>query len=284
MVFSSLYTPHPSLQSFIRYYHMLHVRLDAHTARSALPVKPYPPATEQCLYFYPYDRPHSVKAGHTSPEGATPAIIVGQPLTRMNITINPNYLMLKVSFQPGGLFRLLGVPMHLLTDGHADLEAVTGNAVREIHERLLEADSYPAMIRLVDTFLRQKAAQCRQPELPIDIVARQMLQPTGHHQLDQLADDACLSVRQFERKFRERLGISPKLFLRITRFREAYRLRELNPARSWLNIAYDCQYYDPNHLIKDFQQFAGTSPTQLFDDELAHRAFFAPSALHPPPR
>lgn len=274
MVFSREYVPHPALKSFVRHYYIIHVQLDPSIPREQLPVKPYPPNTEQCLYFYPFDLPSSTKTGNTAPEGATPGIVVGQPLTRMNITINPNYLMLKVSFQPGSLFRLLGVPMNLLVDGHADLEAIMGKAVREVHERLPEATDYASMVRLVEEFLLRKAAQCRQALLPIDIVARQMLQPAGYHQLDQLAHDACLSTRQFERKFRERLGVSPKLFTRIARFREAYKLRETSPTRSWLDIAYDCHYYDPNHLVKDFQQFAGTSPSQLFDEELAHQDFF----------
>lgn len=280
MVFAQEYTPHPALQEFVRYYHIIHIQLDPKISPEQLPTKPYPPTTEQCLYFYPYDLPHSVKVGNQIPEGATPGIIVGQPLTRMNITINPNYLMLKVSFQPGSLFRLLGVPMNLLTDGHADLEAITGKAVREVHQQLPEATSYAAMIRLVEEFLLRKAAQCRQAVLPIDIVARQMLRPVGYHQLDQLAHDACLSVRQFERKFRERVGVSPKLFTRIARFRQAYKLREVDPSRSWLDIAYGCHYFDPNHLVKDFQQFAGTNPSQLFDEELAHQDFFRRYSPH----
>ena len=106
-----------------------------------------------------------------------------------------------------------------------------------------------------------------------------MLQPASYHQLDQLASDACLSVRQFERKFRERLGVSPKLFSRIARFRHAYKLRETDPVRSWIDIAYACSYYDPNHLVKDFQQFAGTNPSQLFDEELAHQRFLRPVSV-----
>ena len=274
MVFFREYAPHPALQDFVRHYYIIHIQLDPKTPRDRLPQKPYPPSTEQCLYFYPFDRPHSVKTGNLSPEDATSGIIVGQPLTRMNITINPNYLMLKVSFQPGALFRLLGVPMHLLTDGHADLEAITGKAVKEVNERLPEATNYAAMIRLVEEFLLRKAAQCRQSVLPIDRVARHMLTSASYHQLDQLAHDACLSTRQFERKFRERLGVSPKLFTRIARFRRAYQLREADPVRSWIDIAYGCHYYDPNHLVKDFQQFAGASPSQLFAEEQVLQQFF----------
>ncbi|WP_020607255.1 helix-turn-helix domain-containing protein [Spirosoma spitsbergense] len=275
MVFSRQYATHPALQSFVRYYHIIHIQLDPRTPRKQLPQKPYPPSTEQCLYFYPYDLTHSVKVGNETPERVTSGIIVGQPLTRMNITINPNYLMLKVSFQPGSLFRLLGIPMNLLTDGSADLEAITGKEVKEVYERLPEATDYGSMIRLVENFLLRKAAQCRQSLQPIDRVAQQMLLPASYHQLDQLASDACLSVRQFERKFRERVGVSPKLFSRIARFRRAYQIRETDPVRSWIDIAYACNYYDPNHLVKDFQQFAGTNPSQLFDEELAHRDFFA---------
>ncbi|QDK82062.1 AraC family transcriptional regulator [Spirosoma sp. KCTC 42546] len=271
MVFFREYAPHPALKSFVRHYWIIHIQLDPRIPGEQLPKKPYPPSTEQCLYFYPYDLPHSVKAGNQNPEGATSGIIVGQALTRMNITINPNYLMLKVSFQPGSLFRLLGVPMNLLVDDHADLEAITGKAIKELYERLPQATDYTTMIRLVEEFLLKKAAQCRQPVLPIDRVAQQMLTPAAYHQLDQLAHDACLSMRQFERKFRERVGVSPKLFTRIARFRQAYKLREVDPTRSWLDIAYGCHYYDPNHLVKDFQQFAGTSPGQLFEEELAHQ-------------
>lgn len=96
-----------------------------------------------------------------------------------------------------------------------------------------------------------------------------MLNPAVYHQLDRLASDACLSLRQFERLFRERVGVSPKLFTRIARFGQAHKLRQADPTRSWLDIAYGCSYCDPNHLVKDFQQFAGTTPTQLFADERA---------------
>lgn len=274
MIFFREYAPHPALQSFIRHYWIIHIQLDPATPHQQLPRKPYPPTTEQCLYFYPYDLPHSVKMGNQTPENATSGIVVGQQLTRQNITINTNYLMLKVSFQPGSLFRLLGVPMHLLADGHADSEAIIGRAVKVINERLPEAVNYAAMVQVVENFLLQKAAQSNQTLLPIDRVAQQMLNPEAYYQLDQLASDACLSIRQFERKFRERVGVSPKLFSRIARFGQAYKLREAAPTRSWLDIAYKCSYYDPNHLVKDFQQFAGATPTQLFADERACDDFF----------
>ena len=265
MFFSKFYVPHPALQPFVRHCRILHVRFDP--GATALPVKPYPPTTEQCLYFYPYDFPSSTKFDSKQPEQPSFSNIMGQPLTRMNITISPNYLMLKVSFQPGGLFRLLGLPVNEVTDGHADLRAVAGTAIDDVNEQLQNTAGYDRMIQIVKGFVLQKATRCRHQQLPIDRVAQQMLDPAGYHQPGRLAADACLSTRQFERKFRERVGGQPKLFTRIARFRQAYFLCQTDSARSWLDIAYACRYYGPNHLVKDFQQFAGTNPGQLFTDD-----------------
>ncbi|GAC1587515.1 MAG: hypothetical protein NVS3B25_03470 [Hymenobacter sp.] len=81
--------------------------------------------------------------------------------------------------------------------------------------------------------------------------------------LEYLARQSCLSLRQFERKFREQTGVSPKLFMRIARFNRAYALKEQAPARDWLDIALACGYADYQHMVKDFKQFAGVSPPLL---------------------
>jgi transcriptional regulator GlxA family with amidase domain len=86
--------------------------------------------------------------------------------------------------------------------------------------------------------------------------------PTGLS-LEKMAGDACLSISQFERRFRQQMGISPKLFLRINRFYKAYQLKEQNPDKDWLSIALHTGYYDYQHLVKDFQQFSYSTPQSL---------------------
>jgi AraC-like DNA-binding protein len=54
------------------------------------------------------------------------------------------------------------------------------------------------------------------------------------------------------------VGIGPKEFARVVRFQRAVHLAALE--RNWARIAVDAGYYDQAHLIRDFQDLAGTAP------------------------
>src|SRR5678815_1036701 len=100
----------------------------------------------------------------------------------------------------------------------------------------------------------------RKRALPFDKAMLELLRLNGNTPIEQIASLACLSIRQFERVSKERVGFSPKLFSRLVRFSSAYRMRENFPLLSWTSIAYDCGYFDQMHLIRDFKEFAGVAP------------------------
>jgi AraC-like DNA-binding protein len=81
--------------------------------------------------------------------------------------------------------------------------------------------------------------------------------------IEQAASLSCLSMKQFERKCKERIGMNPKMYARILKFSKAYRLHEALPQLSWTKIAYEAGYYDQMHMIKDFKVFAGVNPSVI---------------------
>lgn len=123
------------------------------------------------------------------------------------------------------------------------------------------------MHQIVEAFLKRRLAQKGLERHPIDAAFQHMLNPARPVSLDYLADQACLSPRQFERKCRERLGWGPKTFGRIIRFSKAFRLKEQRPELDWLDVALQCGYYDFRHMLRDFNQFAGSTPTLLLREE-----------------
>lgn len=263
-MFTRFYPPAPQLRGIVRAYMINHVQLGIDVP---LPTFPFPPAAEQVLFFYPRDpmRRFSHRTGQTDTQPSS--MIVGPQLSRVDITLGHNHLVIAVFFEPGGLHRLLGIPMNELLDDSVDTSLLWASDIRDVEDRLQETDNYDQMQQIVETFLWRRLAQKRMDRHPIDAAFHQMLNPTRPVSLDYLADQACLSPRQFERKCLERLGLGPKTFGRIVRFSKAFRLKEQHPELDWLDVALQCGYYDFRHMLRDFSQFAGSTPTLLLEQE-----------------
>jgi AraC-like DNA-binding protein len=139
-----------------------------------------------------------------------------------------------------------------------------GNDVNEIVKQLRECRSYDAMVDIICRFIEQRFDQNCRPEEPIDSVAIQMLDPLKNYSPEEWAAMACLSLRQFERNFMTRVGISPKLFIRIVRFEYAMKIKNNCPDKSWSQIAMECGYTDSSHLLKEFKEFAEFPPSRFY--------------------
>lgn len=81
-------------------------------------------------------------------------------------------------------------------------------------------------------------------------------------QVGRLADIACLGKKQFERLFRECVGMNPKEYGRIARFQHALRMMQLG-SHDYADIAYANGYADQSHFIREFRQFSSLTPKQL---------------------
>lgn len=83
-------------------------------------------------------------------------------------------------------------------------------------------------------------------------------------QVGRLAEIACLGKKQFERVFRECVGMNPKEYGRIVRFQRALRMMQLG-FRDNADIAYSNGYSDQSHFIREFRQFSSLTPKQLVE-------------------
>ncbi len=77
-----------------------------------------------------------------------------------------------------------------------------------------------------------------------------------------LAEHACLSKKQFERLFREYVGMNPKEYARVVRFQKSMWLLQQG-SRDFTGIACNCGYSDQSHFIREFKSMSGLTPKQL---------------------
>jgi AraC-like DNA-binding protein len=258
------FTPSPRAQAYIKTYHLLHFDF-----RGLLisPTKLYYPQAEQCLTFDPLGTLTAVTKQSGLKQIRSYSYLSGQQTSTYNLYFPQEYLMLKVVFQPGALFRFLGVPLSEFDHLYLDAESVIPTDVQEVNERLLLAHSYEQMIQVVDQYVVEKIKRVKVALQPIDKVTKLISEQTGVFSLDWIAQQACLSPRQLERKYLERFGVSPIVYNRILRFNKASKLKVIHPNLSWFTIAITCGYTDLGHLIKDFKQFSAGTPSSLANEE-----------------
>lgn len=225
-------------------------------------VTPYPPTPFQSLLFYCN---HPVSMGRVDDsafEKQPHTVLVGPQYSRVNIKVHRQLTAIRVDFLPGGMFRMLGVPMHELFDKGFDALDFFGAEMKTINEQLMNANTLEEGKNIVENFLLKKVSKLKDM-LPIDSALKLLLQHNGTMPIEKTASFSCLSLKQFERKCKERLGVNPKTFARILKFSKAYRLHESSPALNWTQIAYEAGYYDQMHMIRDFKTFAGVNPSVI---------------------
>jgi len=254
------FAPHPALRHVVNNIMIGQTVNDIQTNLSF----PNPPLPEHSIFFFPYDIP-IVENAFTKQIRTLFACTITGPQTERNIlSLGHNHLMIKIGFQPGVLHRLLREPMQRMLQTDYDGEAVFGISVRYTIEAFANAANFNAMKNIADEFMFRHLTKIKKP-YSIDYVIPEIIKSGGTVKIDDLVKKACLSNRQFERAFKERMGVSPKFYSRLVRFAKAWLLKENNPAMTWTQVAYECNYFDQMHLIRDFKVFADTNPKEISD-------------------
>lgn len=153
-MFLRFFQPQPALKGLVNNIMINQVDFDPSQPK---PSFPFPPLPEHCLFFYPYDcmEVEHLSANKKIKQGSS--IIVGPQTERLTITMGYHHLVIKVGFQPGGLYRLLGIPMQELLRTEAfDASELLGNDVADVNDQLRETGSFAAMKLVVENYLLKK--------------------------------------------------------------------------------------------------------------------------------
>ena len=265
MIFSSI-APSPGLREVIRDYLIAHFRFDP---AKPVPHKRYSPKPEQGLTFFVRGRPKIVDAVTEEARVAPPVAVFGQQMKRCNVYLAPEFLMFRVHFQPGALFRALNIPLYEFGEDYFDAELILGRDVQDVSERLATSRSYPEMVETVEAYLLRKMIRAAENVPLLDRAAARLTADPVNISVDWLARQACLSPRQLNRKFTERIGVGPKVYSRLVRYHRAYLFKAAHPAIAWPTVAIECGYTDYQHMVRDFQQFTNATPTTWLREDAA---------------
>jgi AraC-like DNA-binding protein len=170
--------------------------------------------------------------------------------------------VLAVRLRPAGAFSLFGVPLRELTGTTLNLHDVIGSEARRLAERLDEAGSDEARVRLVGQWIGDRLGGHPSTDPCVAYAVSEIERAGGTVPIANIVGRIGVSPKRFTRLFEEQVGVKPKLFSRIVRFRRlAATLRAGEGSLSQTALAHGC--YDQSHMNAEFREFAGMSPGEF---------------------
>ena len=197
------------------------------------------------------------------PDYSSPTCLQGPSTAFRRYRATAPFAIFGAYLYPHAVPRLFSIPVRTITNASPDLGTALGRAGTQLERRLLGTEHLAEHVALLDAFLNARLAAGGMESAPMSRAIATIIGTGGAVRLDALVRACSLSTRQFQRRFIDFAGLTPKLFQRVVRFQAATH-RLTAPPATLARLAAECGYYDQSHLVRDFREFAGYAPSEYF--------------------
>lgn len=190
------------------------------------------------------------------PLGAALSIVQGPSTQPRRVSRKSQTALCGVSFKPGGAGALLG-PVNGFTDRVVDFARVWPGDATKLRERLEALDTHEARLDLLEDEIERRIGDTTEAAM----VTRGLERLREGSAIKDVGAELGLSPHLFRKLFLRNVGLTPKHYLRIERFRAALNL--LSPTASLSDVAFQAQFADQPHMTREIEQFASMTPGRL---------------------
>lgn len=170
---------------------------------------------------------------------------------------------IQVDFTPRGAFRFFRMPLSEIAMKMVPLDDLGERKFGALRSRLSSEPDWTRRFELVEVLLRDRLHGDSDRDTTVDRAFRTIVSGMGQVPVSDVARDIGWSRKHLLQKFREEIGIGPKAISRMVRFNRAVDLSRSRDFAGWAEIAAECGYSDQAHLVREFREFAGTTPAAL---------------------
>jgi AraC-like DNA-binding protein len=188
---------------------------------------------------------------------------------KYSIEIGENFICFSIRFKPTGIFKLLGIPMQEFSDQAIDAMQVMPEFFGKLTDKLLSCNDLKTCVAAAEPILTHQLRKDNSASPHIATLIGLIQSNQASHRLSDLYKEIPLSSRHLERNFIKEVGVSPKTYNSLIRFENVMRAKKSHPEEKWSSIAYDLNYFDQMHLVKDFKKFLGMKPTEFQPNNFA---------------
>jgi AraC-like DNA-binding protein len=181
-----------------------------------------------------------------------------------------NSCCIQVNFTPIGARLFFQLPLSELSNRTLGLDELYGDHAARVVEALAEAGDWDRRFDLLEGLIARRIGSAKPPRGEIQRAWRLMQEASGRLEIGGLASDLGWSHKHLIAQFRDQLGAPPKLLGRVLRLQRAIKLIGQSDQPRWVELAFDCGYFDQSHMIREFRHLAGCTPEEYLGLQLPY--------------
>jgi AraC-like DNA-binding protein len=255
----TVYRPQGPLARFVEYYWTF----DWAHGEAGQTLKMFATGVSGILFQHHDGRPALGSAPQGEPasgRGCPTSFVYGKRTRPSQTFARGPFGLTGVVFKPQGLSALLNSHPMQFNDGSVRLNEFSRE---NISDQLLNVRSHRERVSRLSRFLLSRVDDAGKEDVLVTESLQLIRKGIRSIKVPRLLKYLNVSERQFERRFVRAIGVSPHQYIRIARFREALRRIRGHQFERLSDVAYDLNYVDQSHLIKDIKAFSGYTPTGL---------------------
>jgi hypothetical protein len=173
-----------------------------------------------------------------------------------------------VRFYPYGFANFVQTPIIELANKETPIVELFGEEIsNNLSQKIQQATDTAQRIKILESFLLERLNDQTTVDNIVKNTIDTILSTKGSAAINSILGDDLSKRRQLERKFVKQIGISPKQLGKVIRLQSALKMLLNHQPESLTAIAYESDYYDQAHFIKDFKDFTGTTPKDFIGDD-----------------
>lgn len=165
-----------------------------------------------------------------------------------------------IRFKPEGLHQIFGIPASEFVSNYVDIESLSLRRFRDHCNILKDKNSIGEMIKHTEYFFRMNLKESKINLYYLNLAVDLIRKSDGLISVNDLSNKVFISKRQLEREFKQKIGMSPKSYIRLARLNKVNRLIIEGKRIDLSDLSFICGFSDQAHFIRDFKEFTGEAP------------------------
>ena len=172
--------------------------------------------------------------------------------------------ILHVRFKPKGIYPITKIPLINGVNSNVPIEELLSKSALNLYQQMGEKSEPLLKINLLEKYLIKLYIDSTlnyRFNQGIDIIQSKK----GMVNIRELSSELNLSYKSLERWFKSNIGLTPKKFCDITRFKNIIEEIDSRKCSDWMHYVTAYNFYDQSHFIRNFEEFSGLTPHRYLE-------------------